>query len=450
MTRTTLWMTLGLAAIGGAIAWFVLYGPAGAANPIRVGILHSQTGTMAISERSMIDAEVLALEEINARGGLRGRRLDWVIADGRSDWPTFAQQAERLIVEEKVSVLFGCWTSASRKMVKPVVERADSLLVYPMAYEGLEESPNIIYTGAAPNQQIIPAVKWSFDRLKARRFYLVGSDYVWPRTVNAIVGDQLRALGAERVGESYVAFGSSDVAGVVARIVAAKPDVVLSTVVGDSNRAFYPALREAGVRPDRTPVISFSIAEDELRELSPGDMVGNYAAWDYFQSIDRPENRAFVERFRARYGADRVCSDVMVASYNSVRLWAQAVEEAGTDAVGTVRRAMLRQSLDAPEGIISVDTETHHTWRPVYIGRMEADGQFAIVWDSQKPVRPVPYPISRSRSEWDDFLNGLYVRWGNRWANPAADGEGPPVPSPPPSPDRKADAGSVPALSRDE
>ena len=238
-----------------------------AGPPIRVGILHSQTGAMRISEQSMIDAEVLALEEIRANGGLHGRRVEWVIADGRSDWPTFAREAERLIDEEKVSVIFGCWTSASRKSVKPVVEQKSHLLIYPMAYEGLEQSPSIVYTGAAPNQQVIPAVSWCHETLKARKFFLVGSDYVWPHCVNEIAKDQLKALGAECVGESYILFGSAEVAASVEAIQKAKPDVIISTVVGDSIGPFYQRLQAAGILPDRTPVLSFSIAEDELRKL---------------------------------------------------------------------------------------------------------------------------------------------------------------------------------------
>src|SRR4051794_32678421 len=219
--------------------------------PIRVGILHSKTGPMAISEQSMIDAEVLALDEINREGGLLGRRVDWVVADGRSDWPTFAREAERLIDQEKVSVVFGCWTSASRKSVKPVFEQRSHLLIYPMAYEGLEQSPSIVYTGAAPNQQVVPAVNWCRETLKARKFFLVGSDYVWPHCVNEIVKDQLKALGAEFAGESYLLFGSSDVEAAVLAIEKANPDVIISTVVGDSNAPFYQRLQAAGIVPQR-------------------------------------------------------------------------------------------------------------------------------------------------------------------------------------------------------
>jgi urea transport system substrate-binding protein len=384
--------------------------------PIRVGLLHSRSGSMKISEESMVLAEELAIEEINADGFL-GRRIEPVVADGRSDWPTFGREAQRLIDQEKVSVIFGCWTSASRKSVKPVVEQNGHLLIYPMAYEGLEQSPNIIYTGAAPNQQVIPALSWCFEKLKARKFFLVGSDYVWPHCVNEIVKDQLKALGAECVGESYVLFASSDVEPSIAAIRKANPDVIISTIVGDSNAPFFEQLQTAGILPERTPVLSFSIAEDELRKLPLAAIVGNYAAWDYFQTIDRPENQQFIERFRRKYGADRVTSDTIEAAYNSVWLWARAVFEAGTAEIPDVIRAMRRQSLNAPEGIVTVDDETQHTWRPVFVGRIRNDGQFDIVWSSEKPIRPIPYPRSRSREEWDSFLENLYQAWGG-WANP--------------------------------
>jgi urea transport system substrate-binding protein len=411
-------MVLLLVILGASAIWLGPRLVSRVVPPIRVGILHSETGPMAISELSMIDAEVLALEEINSGGGLLGgRRVEWVKADGRSDWPTFAREAQRLIETEKVSVIFGCWTSASRKSVKPVVEAKAHLLIYPMAYEGLEQSPNIIYTGAAPNQQVIPAVSWCHEVLKARKFFLVGSDYVWPHCVNEIIKDQLKALGAECAGESYILFGGTEVDASVQAIKKAVPDVIISTVVGDSNAPFYLGLKAAGILPQRTPVLSFSIAEDELRKLPLREMVGNYAAWDYFQSIDRAENREFVRKFRVKYGADRVTSDVIEAAYNSVLLWAQAVAEAESAEVDDVIKVIRRQSLNAPEGIVSVDYETQHTWRPVYIGRIRADGQFDLVWNSDKPVRPIPYPSSRSHAEWDAFLGNLQQTWGG-WANP--------------------------------
>ena len=414
------WLTtfVALVILGGVAAWCAVWFRAQALPPIRVGILHSKTGPTRISEKSMIEAEVMAIEEINRQGGLLGgRTVEYEIADGRSDWPRFAHEAQRLIDEKEVNVIFGCWTSASRKSVKPVVEQSQHLLVYPMAYEGLEESPNIIYTGAAPNQQVIPALSWCFQHLKARKFFLVGSDYVWPHCVNEIAKDQFKALGAECVGESYILFGSSDVSASVESIRKANPDVIISTVVGDSNTPFFQKLQTAGILPERTPVISFSIAEDELRELPLSTMVGDYAAWDYFQSIDRRENKEFIKRFQRRYGADRVTSDAIEAAYNSVWLWAQAVSEAGTANIPEVIRAMRRQSLNAPEGIVTVDAETHHTWRPVNVGRIRSDGKFDLVWSSEKPIRPIPYPRSRSREEWDSLLENLYRTWGG-WVNP--------------------------------
>ena len=389
-------------------------------RPIVVGILHSQTGPMAVSERSMIDAEVLALEELNRQGGLLGRPIRWVIADGASEGPTFARQAESLIREHGACVIFGCWTSACRKSVLPVVEAHDHLLVYPMAYEGLEQSPNIIYTGAAPNQQITPAVQWCHDTLQARRFFLVGSDYIWPHCVNAIAADQIAGLGAELVGEAYLPFGSTQADDLAARIAAARPDVILSTVVGDSALPFARAVRTAGLTPETTPIVTFAVAENELRGQAAASMTGNYAAWNYFQSIERPENLAFVRAFKTRYGADRTTSDVMVAAYDSVLLWAQAVREAETADVRPVRNAMRHQSMNAPEGIIAVDPETQHTWRPVFIGRVRDDGQFDVVWTSRTAVRPVPFPISRSRSEWEAFVADLQRAWGGSWANPVA------------------------------
>ena len=414
------WLLVSTLALAAAAGWWLLDRLLVDRSPIVVGILHSRTGPMAVSENAMIDAEVLALGEINRAGGLLGRPVRWVVADGASDWQTFARQAERLIRDDKVSVIFGCWTSACRKGVLPVVEAADHLLVYPMAYEGIEQSPNIVYTGAAPNQQITPAVQWCHDVLGARKFFLVGSDYIWPRCVNAIITDHLKGIGAEIVGESYIPFGSTAVEEAVARIAAAKPDVILSSAVGDSGLAFARGLRAAGIRPETTPVVTFAIGENELAAAGGIDMVGDYAAWNYFQSLDRPENLAFVRAFKAAYGADRTTSDVIVAAYNSVRLWAQAVREAGTTDVRQVRGLLRHQSLAAPEGIIAVDPETQHTWRPVFIGRIRPDGQFDVVWSSRAAVRPVPFPISRSRLDWERFVSGLYESWGGRWANPGA------------------------------
>ncbi len=400
------------------LAWqFFSSGGTIAGQPIKVGILHSLTGTMAISEISVVDATKLAIDEINERGGLLGRKIEAIVIDGKSDWSMFAKGARKLIEEEKVSVVFGCWTSACRKTVKPVFEKLDHLLFYPVQYEGLEQSPNIVYTGAAPNQQIIPAVKWSFENLGSR-FFLVASDYVFPRAANAIIKDQVTALKGKVLGEEYILLGGHEVQQAVRKIVATKPDVILNTINGDTNVSFFKELRNVGITPDKIPTVSFSIAEDELRNLDSELMVGDYGAWNYFQSVDSKENKNFVRNFKNKYGDNRVTDDPMEAGYFGVYLWAQAVEQANTDNVKVVKNTIKRQSLVAPGGIVYVDTETQHTWKTLRIGKINKESQFDIVWTSERPVRPVPFPVYRSKGEWKNFIFKLYSGWGNNWANP--------------------------------
>lgn len=397
--------------------WFTQSGWRTVAEPpIKVGILHSMTGTMAISERAVVDSVLLAVDELNESGGLLGRQIEPTLFDGKSDWPTFAQEAENLILTEEVSVVFGCWTSASRKSVKPVFEKYDHLLFYPVQYEGLEASPNIVYTGAAPNQQIIPAVRWSLDNF-GKRFFLVGSDYVFPRTANAIIRDYTTALGAEIVGEEYLLLGSNDVDAIIRKIVEIKPDVILNTINGDSNIAFFEKLKAAGVTPDEVPVMSFSISENELDSLGIENMIGHYACWNYFQSLDNAMNNRFVSSFKKKYGNDRLVNDPMEAAYIAVHLWAQAVLEAETENVNEVRRALGNQSFDAPGGLVYVDPTNHHIWKTVRIGEIKGGGQFEIVWDSEKPIQPVPFPGTRTESDWNEFLAGLYDGWDQAWAN---------------------------------
>jgi urea transport system substrate-binding protein len=403
-------------AAGAALAW--VYGRERA--PILVGLLHSQTGAWATTEQPMLEAELLAIEEINAAGGLLGRPVRAVVADGRSEGPTFARQAQRLIHGDKVSVLIGCWTSEARIAVRPVVEEAQHLLVYPPAYEGLEQSPHIVYVGGPANQQTIPAVSWCFNVRRARKFFLLGSDSTWARTMGTLVKDQLHALRGELVGELYLeASGGegsagapngdgesegSDVNAAVRRIQRAAPDVVLSMAERTDNPALYSRLRRAGITPDRVPVISLTLGEDEVRRLPAADVAGQYAAWKYFQSVDRPENREFIRRFRAKYGADRLVGDNIQIAYHGVRIWAQTVVEAQTDDVATVNREIVRQSLAAPEGILAIDAETRHGWRRSFLGRVRSDGEFEVVWSLPKSIRPVPFPLARSRDEWDALL----------------------------------------------
>lgn len=372
--------------------------------PIRIGVLHSQSGPMADSELPLIDAVRLAVEEINAGGGLLGRPLEIVLGDGRSDPAVFATEARRLIETEGVRVLFGCWTSACRKAVKPVVEAARHLLFYPLQYEGLEQSAHIIYTGAAPNQQIVPGARWALDRFGTRVF-LVGSDYIFPRAANMVIGDMVGAVAGVVAGERYLPLGASDFGPIVDDIVARAPAVVINTINGDSNRHFFKALKSRGVT---TPVVSFSVAEPELQSMGPELFhPAHYTVWGYFQSLDSPANQAFVSAFRQRFGAERVTSDPIEASYNGVRLWASAVYMANSDAPDDVNRSIVRQSLPGPSGVVAVDSGTRHVWRPLRIGQARPDGQFDLVESSARLLRPSPFPVYRSRDEWRAMVDAL-------------------------------------------
>ncbi len=387
--------------------------------PIRVGLLHSQTGFLAETEQSMIDAEIMALEEINAAGGLLGgRRVEWTIADGESEGVVFAREARRLIKDQQVRAIFGCYTSFSRKDTRPAVEDADGLLFYPAAYEGLEESPNVVYMGAAPNQQIIPTLKWAYDHLKVQSFFLVGVDSIYSHGLNAIVKDLIRSVSARVVGEEYLGFGGAGLDGVVAAIRKAQPDVVVSSLTGPVNATFHQRMRAAGSSSAECPIISYTLDEELIQKLAPAEVAGDYLTASYLQVIDTPENRAFVERFQARFGRDRVTSDLIETAYNSVRLWARTVQEAETDDPRSVRTLLGRQSLNAPEGIISIDGATQHAWRPSFIGRVRPDRTVEIVWSSQTSIRPEPFPSSRTRADWNRILDQLYKRWGNRWLSP--------------------------------
>jgi urea transport system substrate-binding protein len=382
------------------LAGALLYGQYGRPLPtIRIGVLHSLSGPTAASEAPLVDALRLAVEETNQAGGLNGRRIEMIVADCRSDAAYCAGQAEQLIARDKVAALFGCWASSCRKAVKPVVEKHRHLLFYPLQYEGLEQSPDIVYTGAVPNQQIIPMALWALQN-KGKRFYLIGSDYLFPRTTNRMVKDILPAQGGKPVGERYVPPGESDLAAAVQEIAALRPDFILNTLDGASNLHFFRALRKAGIAAETIPVFSTGIAEAELAAMGAEPVAGHYAARSYFQSVDSAENRAFVARFRQRFGHDRVLDDAMEASYIGVMLWADSVRDAGTAELAPVKNILAQQSMAAPEGIVAVDFNTGHLWKAVRIGRARADGQFDTVWQSEAAVHPAPFPFYRSRQEW--------------------------------------------------
>lgn len=365
---------------------------AGGGGTIKVGILHSLSGTMAISEKSVVDAEQLAIEEINAAGGVLGKKIEAVVEDGASDWPTFAEKAKKLIDQDKVAVVFGCWTSASRKAVLPVFEEKKHMLWYPVQYEGQECSQNIFYTGAAPNQQIEPSVDWLLEK-KGKEFFLVGSDYVFPRTANTIIKAQLAAKGGKTVGEDYLPLGNTEVTAIITKIKAALPNggVIYNTLNGDSNVAFFKQLQGAGLTADKYPVMSVSIAEEEVKAIGVEFLKGHYAAWNYFMTVDSPANKKFVEAFKKKYGNDRVTNDPMEAAYIAVYLWKAAVEKAKVaDDLEKVRAAAYGVTYDAPGGMVTMNPN-HHISKIVRIGEIRQDGLFEIVQATPQPVVPIPW-----------------------------------------------------------
>jgi len=394
-------------------------------EPIRVGVLHSLTGPMASSEVPVVNAIRMAAEEVNAAGGLLGRPVELVVRDGKSDPATFAAEAERLLAEDRVCVIFGCWTSASRRTVRPVIERLKGLMIYPVQYEGVESSPHLVYAGAAPNQQIVPAVRWLFDR-GARRFALVGSDYVFPHVANAIVRDLVRSLGGEVAIERYIPLAGGGEGEVAREIAASKPDVILNTVNGDANRALMLALRACGIEPGRTPVMSFSIAEPQIAAWSPDAFAGDFVAATYFESMPGAESRKFARALRARHGDAARASDAVESAYTAFALWAEAVEDTGTTDPIAVRSAMGGMFTVGPAGIAIVDSSSGHLWRSARIGEVMPDGSIRVAWESGAPIRPMPYPLWRSRKDWDRFLSGMRDSWGGAWSSPG----GVPAPRP--------------------
>lgn len=402
--RTRLYLAAALAAALLLGAW-LLFDHNHKKPNIKIGVLHSLSGTMAASETPLVDALRLALEEANQSGGIDGAQIEMVVSDCRSDANYCAQQAEKLITEDGVQALFGCWTSACRKALKPVVEKHHHLLFYPVQYEGLEQSPDIVYTGAAPNQQLIPMVAWAMQQ-RGKRAFLVGSDYVFPRTANQIVKKLLLATGGQAVAERYVPLGEQNLDSIVREIAKQHPDFVLNTLNGDSNQYFFRALLKAGIRAADIPVFSTSIAEAELAAMGPELVAGHYAAWNYFQSVDSEENRAFIARFRRRFGPGRVLDDPMEASYIGMKLWVNARRSAGTPDMHTVKIVLAQQTLAAPEGIVAVDAETHHLWKRMRIGRARADGQFEIVWQSGRSMAPAPFPFFIPRAQRDALAAG--------------------------------------------
>jgi urea transport system substrate-binding protein len=387
-------------------------GWAQAQETIKVGVLHSLSGTMAISETVLKDTVLMTIDEINAKGGVMGKKLEAVVVDPASNWPLFAEKARQLVSKDKVAVVFGCWTSVSRKSVLPVFEELNSLLFYPVQYEGEELSKNVFYTGAAPNQQAIPAVEYlmSKDGGGAKRFVLLGTDYVYPRTTNKILRAFLKAkgVGEADIMEEYTPFGHADYQSIIAKIkkfaAEGKKTAVISTINGDSNVPFYKELGNQGLKATDVPVVAFSVGEEELRGVDTKPLVGHLAAWNYFMSIKNPTNTAFIKQWSDYAKAKNLpghkdkplTNDPMEATYIGIHMWKQAVEKAKSVETDKVIAAMAGQTFTAPSGITSMmDEKNHHLHKSVFIGEVKADGQFSVVWKTPGPVVADP---------WSDYI----------------------------------------------
>lgn len=357
-----------------------------------VGQLHSATGTMAISETGAIQAERLAIEQINAMGGVLGRKIKVIQEDGASDWPTFAEKAKKLLVSDRVATIFGCWTSASRKAVLPVVEKENGLLYYPTFYEGLEQSKNVIYTGQEATQQILAGLDWIAKEKKAKSYFLVGSDYIWPRTSNKIARKHIEnVIKGEVVGEEYYPLGNTQFGSLINKIKLKKPDVVFVDVVGGSTVAFFKQLKAAGVTGKTQVVLTLSVTEDEMLGIGGENAEGFYSSMKYFQSLDNANNKKFVEAFKAKYGANAVIGDVTQAGYLGPWLWKAAVEKAGSFDIDKVVAASPGIELKtAPEGYVKLH-ENHHLWSKTRIGQIQKNGQFKVVYESDL-IEPNPFP----------------------------------------------------------
>ena len=382
-------------AAGTALALPAVHSASAQAAPIKVGVLHSLTGTMAISETALRDTVLMMVEQQNAAGGILGRRLEAVVVDPASNWPLFAEKARELLAVAKVDVTFGCWTSVSRKSVLPVFEELNGLLFYPVQYEGEEQSRNVFYTGAAPNQQAIPAVEYlmSADGGGARRIALLGTDYVYPRTTNRILRGFLNSKGINdaNIMEEYTPFGHSDWQGIVARVKSFAAQgvktAIVSTINGDANVPFYRELGNQGIKAEDIPSVAFSVGEEELAGIDTRPLVGHLAAWNYFMSVRSPANTQFVSGWHRFIGNNRrVTNDPMEATLVGFKMWAQAVTAARTTAVDPVREAMYGQKVAAPCGYELEMHRNHHLSKPVMIGEVQADGQFNIVWRTQGPI----------------------------------------------------------------
>jgi urea transport system substrate-binding protein len=400
--------TIGALMIGGSAPFYFPRNIAKAqeGDTIKVGILHSLSGTIAIIEESLHNAELLAIEEINAKGGVLGKKLEPVVEDAQSLVQVFAEKAKKLLLEDKVAAVLGCYTSASRQSVLPVFEQNNGVLLYPTLYEAQECSKNCFYTGAVPNQQLDDFVPWIINTLGRKKFYMVGSNYIYPKETNREVKALLEKHGGQNVGEEYAPLGHTEFSTIINNIAGSGAEVIFSDLVGDSIVAFYKQFRQFGLTPEDLPICTPITTEQEIAAMGPENAAGHYTSFNYFQSVDTPENKSFVERYKAKYGANQVTNAVMEAAYFSAYFLAQAIEKVkSTDADALIFEGLPGQEFQAPQGKVKIDEKNHHTWLWARIGKANGDGQFDIAWKSDNWIRPDPWVDLLYPNKDCDFTN---------------------------------------------
>lgn len=385
-----------------------------AKETLNVGVLFSQTGAMADTERPALKATLMAIEEINNKGGVNGQLIKPIVYDPGSVWTHSSQLATKMIKEDHVISIFGCFTSASRKEVKDVVEKYNNLLIYPVSYEGAETSPNIIYLGMTPNQQIIPAVSWILNQ-NHKKIYLVGSDYIWPRISNEIISKKIQMMGGQVVGINYIPLGSTKVKMLIDDIIAKKPDAIFSTIIGTSNIAFLNRLYDKIPSSQMPEIMSFGIMPLEEFKNRTSKFVGLTSVWSYSKTLDNPENKLFLKAYQTKYGSIQDIDDPAATAYAGVYLWAQALKGSHTNAPEIIKNLMLRQSIASPGGVMYIDPANANTWRSVFIEKINQNGERKTIWSSLTPIEPVVFPDFKTKAEWELFEHELYTSWDNSW-----------------------------------
>jgi urea transport system substrate-binding protein len=430
--RAALLGGLGLLAAASGIAWWRLRGPSNgdgggagqggvgpAKDPIRVGVLNSLSGPLFDSGRPVIDAALLAIEELNSRGGVLGRPIEAIVSDGKSDNATFAKEAERLLVEKQVITIFGGWSPSNRRTLKKIIEKHKSLLMFPARDEGMEDSEYIIYCGSTPNQVVSPAIRYFVEQGQLKRLFVIGTDGLSSNISAQLIRDELKAFPqVSVVGEHFALLGETGFKQTIDKIRDSKADLIFNFMIGVSNPALFRELRSAKITAKEIPTVSFAVGEPELQQTADLDMVGEYLAASHFHSLKTPQNLEFVKNIRRKYGDYRVTGAAMDAAYASVYLWAQAVQAAGTDQIARIRERLAGQTFDAPGGKIRVDPGNHHCYKPFYLGRITESGTVDLVKSITDPIRPEPFPATRTRAEWEALVEFLSKNWGGSFVNP--------------------------------